>query len=437
MKNVGLLITLIFLCNSAFAQDNTAISLAFLNYMKKGNFNKSYSYFDKVITDKITTQNLEAIWSSVNVQVGEYTGSTGSNSEFKDSTETIIINGQFESGKLDIKFVYNAKHKIVGFFFLQPKGGASYVEPSYQDKSLYKEQDISLKIKGGLKLPGKFVAPNQSKLFPIVIFVQGSGPSDMDETLGPTKLFKDMSIGLAKYGIGSYRFDKRTKIYPEQFVSNSNYTVNDEVIEDIVSAINFCKKLEGVDSNSIYIIGHSLGGMLAPRINQLKPELKGLILMAANARPLEDLILEQITYIYSLDGLNEIEKNQIEILSNQLKLVKQLQSNEIKNSSELPLGLSASYWIDLNKYNQVETLSLLKNRTLILQGERDYQVTLNDFEIWHKGLAKRDNVVYKSYPLLNHMFIEGTGKSIPAEYNKAGNVPEYVIMDISNWIFSK
>ena len=71
---------------------------------------------------------------------------------------------------------------------------------------------------------------------------------------------------------------------------------------------------------------------------------------------------------------------------------------------------------------------------LILQGERDYQVTMKDFEGWKKSLSSRKNAEFKTYAKLNHLFMEGKGKSTPAEYETAGHVAQIVIDDIANWI---
>ncbi len=52
-----------------------------------------------------------------------------------------------------------------------------------------------------------------------------------------------------------------------------------------------------------------------------------------------------------------------------------------------------------------------------------------------KGIRQKAD--YYSYTSLNHMFIEGEGKCLPAEYGVRGNVPEYVINDIAEWISSQ
>jgi fermentation-respiration switch protein FrsA (DUF1100 family) len=103
-------------------------------------------------------------------------------------------------------------------------------------------------------------------------------------------------------------------------------------------------------------------------------------------------------------------------------------------SSELPLGISPTYLLDLRAYNQAETAAVLRQPILVLQGGRDYQVTAEDFEGWRAKLAGRDDATLKLYPKLNHLFEEGEGKATPAEYMRPGHVAEYVVSDIAEWI---
>ena len=101
-------------------------------------------------------------------------------------------------------------------------------------------------------------------------------------------------------------------------------------------------------------------------------------------------------------------------------------------ASDLPLGLPVSYWRDLKAHDPAAGAAKLKMPILVLQGERDYQVTMADFAGWKKALKK--NATLKSYPALNHLFMEGKGKSRPAEYMKAGHVAKEVIDDVAKWV---
>lgn len=96
--------------------------------------------------------------------------------------------------------------------------------------------------------------------------------------------------------------------------------------------------------------------------------------------------------------------------------------------------MSGVYWLALKKYQQVEVAKKLDKPMLILAGQRDYQVTSKDYQLWKKALGAKKNVTIKSYRPLNHLFIAGKGKPNPGEYNKPGHVAKEVIDDIAKWI---
>lgn len=168
--------------------------------------------------------------------------------------------------------------------------------------------------------------------------------------------------------------------------------------------------------------------MLAPRIALQNNNINGLIVMAGPTRHLEDLILEQSRYLANLSGLNQsVEIAELERLVMQVK-------NLDMNQSEDVLGAPKSYWADLATYDPVETARLLDVPLFILQGERDYQVTLTDFAQWNETFYESPSVTLQSYPSLNHFFIAGTGVPTNAEYLIEGHVAEEVISDIASWI---
>ena len=270
----------------------------------------------------------------------------------------------------------------------------------------------------------------------MVVLVHGSGPNDRDETIGSNKPFRDLAFGLAELGIASIRYDTRTLVYGKKIVSEGlEINLETEVIIDASSAIRLAKSIDGV--TDIYVIGHSLGAMLAQKISNENSTVDGIVLMAGNARPLEDLIIEQYFYLFSQDGIREQEEKALDDLKVQIANLDKLNQEPFDSSLNFPLNLQASYLKSLMDYNQVNEIKSVGARVLILQGERDYQVTMEDFNLWEKALKTHVNVDFKSYPKLNHLFLEGEGKSYPAEYQIEGNIPPYVIKDISNWILDK
>jgi dienelactone hydrolase len=71
---------------------------------------------------------------------------------------------------------------------------------------------------------------------------------------------------------------------------------------------------------------------------------------------------------------------------------------------------------------------------LVLQGERDYQVTMQEYARWKRALAGSATATFRSYPALNHRFMAGTGKSLPVEYLVPSHVAEDVIRDLADFI---
>lgn len=314
---------------------------------------------------------------------------------------------------------------------------ATSVTPSvaYNEKKM-SERDITVGAEG-FQLPGtltvpKFATVAEARKVPCIILVHGSGPHDRDETIGPNKPFRDIAWGLAERGIAVIRYDKRTKTYGADCVPAGRVLDYDtEVVDDVLSAVALAKTLPEIASDSIYVLGHSLGGTLAPRIAERSKELAGIIVLAGLARPFEDAVEEQTVYIMSLAPASAEAKMQFADLKEQLNNVRKLGTNAFDEQIPLPLNLPRSYWEFANAYKPVSVAAKLKLPIFVLQGERDYQVTMEDFVFWRFGLWRNKNAFFKSYPKLNHLLQEGSGKATPMEYSRASSVPAYVLNDLA------
>jgi fermentation-respiration switch protein FrsA (DUF1100 family) len=292
--------------------------------------------------------------------------------------------------------------------------------------------------KKGWEINGTLSYPRDEQKHPAVIIVHGSGPMDRDGSTGNSKIYRDLAWGLASNGICVFRYDKRSNVHGGQLFmeayKGNEYTPYDEIVEDVFFAIELLKQNKHVDTNNIIVIGHSQGGMMLPLIAKTAP-VKGMVLMAANARPIQDMLIEQMNYLYpdgSMSLLNYQERNAIIHQANFAKKKKLPQDTPVDS---LPFGVRASYWNYLNKYDQVKVFKKLTLPTLVLQGERDYQVTMTDFGIWQTAAKKRKGqTAFITYPKLNHLFIAGEGPSKPAEYQLPGSLDAKVVKDISEWI---
>jgi fermentation-respiration switch protein FrsA (DUF1100 family) len=208
-------------------------------------------------------------------------------------------------------------------------------------------------------------------------------------------------------------------------------------VDDAVAIVEQVRALPELAPDSVYVLGHSLGGTLAPRIAGRSKGLAGIIILAGLARPLEDALEEQFYYTSSLTDSSVNVKAQLDELKQQLVNVKKLGTEEFDEAIPLPLGQPRSYWLFANAYKPVEVAAKLKLPIFVLQGERDYQVTMEDFGLWRSGLLHCKNAYFKSYPKLNHLLQEGSGKATPFEYSHASPVPAYVMDDIASFVRGK
>jgi dienelactone hydrolase len=434
MKKTIVLVLALFLTSTSFAQGIISLinkSQDFFVLLEQKKFAEAHAYFDESISDKISIRSLEGLWTKLDENMGALESADVVQSKTEGENFYVYVEGKFVKDTQIFLMVYNKAEKLVGFFLPPKNKRADHIRPAYADTAKYTEEEIYVETPGR-KLVGKLTKPKNATGFPVVVLVHGSGPADMDATVGGNKIFADLAQGLATQGIGSIRYVKRTLAYPGQF--NKTSTVKEEVIEDAVAAIALARKTPGVNPKKIFLLGHSLGGMLAPRIATLAPDLNGIILAAAPARMLADVIADQQRYMYGLaKDTAGVLKGKLDTSIMELEQGRITKLGTIKADS-LILGLPAAYWADLNATSQVATAQKLKQRIIVIQGGNDFQVGEKDYNLWVTALGKKKNATLKLYPELNHMLSVQTEKGTAAQYQAAANVAEPVINDLAAWI---
>jgi len=404
----------------------------FVDLLAKGKYAAAAEKFDAVMKVATDVEALARSWKMVVDQAGPFQAQRGVRAESIGEYEAVFVTCEFAKGKLDVKVVFNRDKKVAGLFFVPTPPAAAYAAPAYVRRESFREEEVTLGLRQW-PLAGTLSMPKGAGPFPGVVLVHGSGPHDRDESVGANKPFRDLAWGLASRKIAVLRYEKRTKTHQLRFAQASEATVKDETIDDALLAVHRLRQVDRVDKDRIVVVGHSLGGMLVPRIAKGDPTLAGFVIMAGPARPLEDLMLAQMSYLSGLDGKTDPpEKARLEKLKAQIAKIK-----DPKLSPRTPgliLGAPASYWLDLRGYDPPAEARKTLGPMLILQGQRDYQVTTADFAAWKESLSSRKNVRFKLYPGLNHLFIAGRGKPSPAEYDKPGHVAAEIIDDIAKWV---
>lgn len=413
----------------------------FLDFLSNGDFEAAAADFDETMTKVSGPDKLEEFWKQVPEKLGAFKRQTAARRGRLAGYEVAYVTCEFEKVTLDARVVFDKNKKITGFQFVPSLPPAEYEPPAYADPAEFEEREVKVGKGGNWPLPGTLSVPKGEGPFPALVLVHGSGPNDRDETLGPNKPFRDIAWGLATRGVAVLRYDKRTLIYGPKLVADPKYiaglTVREETIDDALAAVRLLRETPEIDRRRIFVLGHSLGGMLIPRIALAGKELDiaGFVVMAGLTKPLPETYLRQMTYLFNLDGdVSEGEKTQLAEIKKDVARINSLDDADAGKGGKI-INAPPAYWLDLRGYYPPEVALKIDRPMLILQGSRDYQVTTEDFGNWKKALGGRADVEFKLYPKLNHLFAEGQGLATPNEYSLVhASVAEYVISAIAAFI---
>jgi alpha-beta hydrolase superfamily lysophospholipase len=390
--------------------------------------------FDDKMKQGLTADKLRAAWASIGRMGGALTKVGETHAEVSEKKTTVHVRCVFEKGTFDAKVVYDRAGKVAGLWFTpvpdEAPATGDAAGPSYARKDAFTETDVTVGS-GQWQLPGTLTMPVGDGPFPAVVLVHGSGPHDRDETVGGSKVFRDLAWGLASKGVAVLRYEKRTKAHGAKMTGG--LTVKEETVDDAVLAAALLRTTPKIDGKRVVVVGHSLGGYVVPRILAADPQLAGAVVLAGNTRGLEVMIGEQLDTLANADGtISDEEKAKISEMQAELARLKDLSA-----ASPPVLGVPATYWLDLRDYDAPALAARTGKPLLVLQGERDYQVTMVDFGNWQQALAGCKACAFKSYPELNHLFVAGTGKSTPDEYQQPGFVAQPVVDDVAAWVLER
>jgi len=392
-----------------------------LDQVLKRKYDVFYALFSPEMKKTISLQQYASQADQIQASLGKPKSQDPPVSRQIQNSVLVTIPLHWSSASLNFMVSWNKAGQVQGTWFRPPDTPkTAYETPGYSKPKTFSTRDVTIG-EDEWKLPGVLTIPKGGGPFPAVVLVHGSGPHDRDETLGPTKVFRDLAEGLATRGIAVLRYDKRTFVYKEKLAAVRDFTMTEETVDDAVRAAALLRGQKDIDAHRLFVLGHSQGGYMIPRIMKADPQLAGVIVLAGNVRPLEELIVEQTEYIFQLKGsLSPAEKAQLDALKRDPWLA-------------IP-GIPESYRTDLKGYDPAALARSSDVPMLILQGERDYQVNMKDFNLWKDGLAGRANVTLHSYPKLNHLFIAGVGKSTPQEYGEPGHLDAEALSDIGAWV---
>ena len=401
------------------------IATQLLDHLDAGDYAAAEAMFTPQMAQAVPADKLQAVWESLPKQAGRAQGRGEATVSGQGGVHVVVVPLQYANAALVAKVAVQADGTVAGFLIqpAPPPAAAPAADAGFSERGI--------EFAGR---PGTLAMPDGASAaapVPAVVLVHGSGPHDRDETIGPNRPFLDIAHGLAADGIAVLRYEKRTRARPQDFAGDT-FTMDGETTADAVAAVAALRGVAGIDPARVYVLGHSQGGMLAPRIARQSGEVAGLAMLAAPARPLLDLLLEQNRYLVGLDGtVDPAEQAHLTRLQAQVDAVRGDGAVALADS---PMGLPANYWRTFETVDPVADARATDVPLLLLQGGRDIQVVDADWRLWQAAFANDPRASLHHYPALNHLGIAGEGPGNIAEYQQSGQVDATLIADIAAWI---
>jgi uncharacterized protein len=439
MKTKLLLLILLMLPFRAFLQNTPEAEQAARKFLDHF-LNKEVHSMNEMFTDEfksmVPAEQIEQITHGLEKQIGKFSHIKRMIPSSAGGYQMFTFVAQFGQMDFAVNVNLDSDLKVAGFNLTMAPPETFTPAPSYAVASRFSEKEMLIDA-GDIKLPAMLTMPVSRRKVPLVILVHGSGAHDMDETLGPNKIFRDIAQGLASEGIAVLRYEKRN-YRNAHTLDPQKVTVWEEAGQDAVHAIRQGMKLKGIDPGQVYVAGHSLGGMIAPRIAREVRRLKGIISLAGSPRYLSDIITQQYEYLYSISAQQSDQaREQVQAAFEFAADMQNKRNDQEAVYDQNFMNIPAFYWGDLNRTDIGAIAASIPQKILIIQGGRDYQVTMTDFEAWKKALANHQKSTFLLFEDLDHLFVKGEGMARPENYFKENNVDLRVIQAMANWIKDK
>lgn len=417
------------------APDAVAIATGLLDHLDTHDYAAAEASFGEKMAAAVPADKLQAVWESLPTQAGAARGRGEPALQREGDMQVVTVPLHYANVELIAKAVVGADGKVEGFM-IQPAPAPAAPTPAADAPIV--ERDIMVGD-GDRALPGTLTLPKgdaPAKGWPAIVLVHGSGPQDRDETIGPNRPFLDIARGLAAQGVAVLRYEKRTKARPQDYAGGI-VTVDSETTDDAVAALQALRKAPGIDPSRVFVLGHSQGGMMAPRIAahaaQAGAPLAGIVLMAAPTRKLLDILVEQNRRLAVLDD-GHTSPEEAAAIANLERQVALVRAGGDVAPEDSPMKQPAAYWRSTDAVDPVAEAKADALPMLVLQGARDIQVVDADWQGWRAGFHADPGVTFKLYPALNHLGIAGEGDGNLAEYSKPGHVDAQLIGDVAAWI---
>ena len=409
-----------------------AHAAASLDALAHGDYAGARKDFGEAIAGKLDAARLEQVWKQLQGELGAYQSHDAVRQKTLAGHAVAAATLSFANMQLGFAAACDAQDKITTYRFVPAEALAATAVQAHVEADGIRVSPLDVPTPVG-PLRGALTLPPGTGPFPAVVLVAGSGAHDMDETIGPNKPFRDIAEGLARAGIASLRYDKRTFDHPE---SGAGLVIDAEVTDDAVAAAHLLAQQKGIDARRVFVLGHSLGAMMAPRIGQRDPQLAGLVLMAAPARQIFDVIEQQVREQQARSGRPPAAIEQaVQANVQERKLLAAIAPGQSAPQGKFG-GMPQAYWLSWSRVDPVAEAERLPSMPmLILQGGSDFQISPTlDFARWQQELSSRPHTAFRLYPGLSHLFMPAGKTGTAADYEIPAHVDAQVIGGIAAWV---
>lgn len=425
---------------TASAEELKEQGTALVNDMEQGDFAAVVGAFDDTMRSSLSEEKLAETWRTAVDAKGAFESITGASVNSAQGYGVTTVVARHAGGSVAVQFSFSSDRRVGGLYLRDAgaddiaaatgtPGATTAPEPTGPHSV---DHPVAV---GPHQLNGTLVTPEpdvQDRRI-VVVLVSGSGPNDMDETVGANKPMRDIADGLAQAGISSLRYNKRYNQDPS--ADAGAWTLESEVLDDLDAALRMLPSSEAA-GYSVVVAGHSLGGMLLPTILARHPEVAAGISLAGSPRDLFDIMTDQAdAQIQSSDAGDDEKASARATQSAALAAAKALTDP----NGEPILGMPASYIVSLNQMHArlPDDVAAIGVPVLVLQGGADAQVYPDkDYPAWRPVLDGKQ-ADYRLFDGLNHLFMPVSGTSGPLDYNTPNHVDPQVVTAMADWLVDR
>lgn len=372
---------------------------------------------------------LASTWAQMETMFGAYAGYAATGAANVPGYDAQTVECAFASATATLILTFDAEGRLAGLVV----SDYAMKAPEAPDAGGYAEESVVLRPGEADETNGLLTLPEGEGPFPCVVMMQGSGVSDMNETVLGIPVFQELARALARAGIASIRYDKYPYAHIDLLVGDAykTFTVDLEYAKDAGDAAALLDADARI--SSVYLLGHSLGAMVAPRVaDQIESaKLAGMVLLAGTPGHMYEIVLRQLA-----DAGTAAEE--LKVYEDAFAAMNDMPEAELQ-ATDL-MGAPLFYWKDEAAYDYAAKLAELNLPIFVAQGAKDFQVLpAEGIEAYRAALAEFDKATYKLYADMTHLLYDLTAEytATAADYANLDGLTPDLAPDIAEWILAQ